>query len=95
MDAPKPLRIAVVADYDPARPSHAATDAALRLAASRRPGGIEFRWVGTDEVAPAGPDSLAGFAAIWAGPSSPYRDPEGMLAAIRFARESGRPFVAT
>jgi CTP synthase (UTP-ammonia lyase) len=38
---------------------------------------------------------LAGFAGVWCVPASPYASADGALAAIRFARESGRPFLGT
>lgn len=85
-------RIAVVADYDPSAPSHVATDAALRLARETRFPTLEFEWISTSR---ASIDTLESFNGIWAGPRSPYASPDGMYAAIRYARESGRPFVAT
>ena len=89
--SPSP-RIAVVADHDPTAPSHLATDAALRIARDTRFPSLEYEWVPTDGVSIA---ALERFNGIWAGPRSPYADPEGMYAAIRYARESGKPFVAT
>ncbi len=88
----RPITIAVVADYDPGAPSHQATDAALALARATGFPALAHEWVATEGVSPA---SLAAYDGIWAGPRSPYGSPEGMYAAIRYARESGRPFVAT
>ncbi len=87
----RPITIAVVADYDPATPPHQATDAALALARASCFPALAHEWSATGGVSPA---SLAAFDGAWAGPRSPYASPEGMSAAIRYARESGRPLVA-
>jgi CTP synthase (UTP-ammonia lyase) len=42
-----------------------------------------------------GEKEFSAFAAIWCVPNSPYASMEGALRAIRFARESGRPFLGT
>src|SRR5437667_11486922 len=38
---------------------------------------------------------LQTFSAIWLVPASPYENMDGALAAIRFARETRRPFLGT
>ena len=38
---------------------------------------------------------LGGFSALWCVPASPYANTAGAVAAIRFARETGRPFLGT
>lgn len=82
--------MAVVADYDPANHTHAATSAALEHA------GLGFAWLATETVDRDDPaPALARFDAVVAGPASPYRSKDGMLAAIRHARERGVPFVGT
>jgi CTP synthase (UTP-ammonia lyase) len=40
-------------------------------------------------------DSVAEFSAIWIVPGSPYKNMEGVLSAIRFAREMNRSFLGT
>jgi CTP synthase (UTP-ammonia lyase) len=40
-------------------------------------------------------ERLAGYSGFWCVPASPYRSTEGALAAIRFARETGRAFLGT
>jgi CTP synthase (UTP-ammonia lyase) len=86
------LRIAILGDYNPAFESHAATTNAILLAAES--GGCEVRveWVPTPEITDARLDDFDG---IWASPGSPYASFDGMLHGIRYARERGRPFVAT
>ena len=90
-DAPA---IALVGDFDPQVIAHAAIPRALELAGQSAGGKIKWRWVATDSIHEAARD-LGGFAAVWVVPASPYRNPAGVLDAIRFARETGRPFLGT
>jgi CTP synthase (UTP-ammonia lyase) len=94
----RPARLALVGDRSPAVQAHAripellaAVD--LASAAAGRPA-VDPYWVGTGEVASADTD-LSGFDGIWALPGSPYASLDGMLAAIRFARTNGVPFLGT
>jgi CTP synthase (UTP-ammonia lyase) len=89
------VRVGVVGDFDAAYPSHVATNEALALAATSLGVAVDVTWVPTEAVAASGAEILAAFDGIWSAPGSPYRSMEGALAAIRFAREQGRPFVAT
>src|SRR5689334_22470019 len=90
------VRIAILGDFGPARPSHWATEASLYHAAARLELRIEPRWVETVSLATDdGLRSLVGFDGIWAAPGSPYQGMAGMLRGIRFARERGVPFLGT
>ncbi len=62
------LRIAVVADYQPTRPSHVATDAALGHAG--RGLGIDYsrEWLPTERVATDSPHLLEPFDGFFIGP---------------------------
>ena len=55
----------------------------------------ECRWIATDAVADDGVERLASAGGVWCAPGSPFRSMEGALAAIRWARESGVPFIGT
>jgi CTP synthase (UTP-ammonia lyase) len=89
---PRALRVGIIGDFTPEFASHLATNEALRMAA--RAAGIEAvsEWVPTPEVSEA---RLGTFDALWASPGSPYKSLDGMLDGIQFARERGKPFVAT
>lgn len=51
-----------------------------------------WRWVGTTDVRDAARD-LAEFSAVWLVPASPYKSMSGALDAVRWARETRRPFL--
>jgi CTP synthase (UTP-ammonia lyase) len=90
----KTVRIALVGDYDPAVTAHQAIPEALRLSGQRLGVFVDPAWTHTSTLSPGVPQ-LADFAGIWCVPASPYANTDGALAAIRFARENGRPYLGT
>ena len=87
-------RIALVGDYSPEVVAHRAIPRALELACTATPADVTWQWIPTRAVREAARD-LAEFAAVWLVPASPYENMAGALAAIRFARETKRPFLGT
>lgn len=87
------VNIGLVGDYDAGVPAHQAIPEALHLAAAERGIAVDFEWVPTAEITTA--ERIAGFDGLWCVPGSPYRSMDGALRAIRFARESRRPFLGT
>ncbi|MGO4881863.1 MAG: CTP synthase [Bryobacteraceae bacterium] len=87
------FRVALIGDYDKSVIAHQAIPQALRLAAGAQQS-IESVWIHTASIRDAAAD-LAGFDGIWCVPASPYASMEGALNAIRYARESRRPFLGT
>ena len=58
--------------------------------------GLAPVWVPTDAVDDRpGHAARAVSAGIWIAPASPYRDMDGALRAVRYARERGVPLVGT
>jgi len=90
-----PRRIALIGDFHPEVIAHRAIPQAIRLAAAQTGRSVEAVWVGTATLGRDVPAQLADYDAIWCVPASPYANTEGALAAIRFARESHRPFLGT
>lgn len=86
--------IALVGDQSPNVLAHRAIPHALRLAGDAYEGTVVWRWVDSDMIKNARRD-LAIYDAVWAVPGSPYRNMEGVLSAIRFARETNCPFLGT
>ncbi|MFJ7111351.1 CTP synthase [Pseudomonas sp. NPDC098740] len=89
----RPIRIALVGDYDPHVTAHQAIPVALGMAAEHAGRDVQFQWLATDGISVDAP--LADFDGFWCVPASPYRDRDGALRAIRFAREQQRPFLGT
>lgn len=87
------LNVALVGDRDDAVPAHRAIPLALQLAGDACGISIQPAWVPTDWVDHGA--ALNDVDGIWCVPASPYRSMEGALAAIRFARERGLPFLGT
>lgn len=88
-------RIALVGDYSPAVTAHVAIPKALALAAIQSACRVEATWVATERLARGAEAELEPFDGIWCVPASPYASMEGALGGIRFARETGRPFLGT
>lgn len=90
------VRVGIVGDFDRRKPSHWATEAALFHAAARVGVRVEPCWVSTTEVAQAGAErALQDLDAIWGAPGSPYASMDGILRAIRHARDSDIPYLGT
>ena len=90
----EPRTIALVGDYSERYTAHRAIPMALELARDSP----ARTWPGNGSR--RGPSArprrdLAGYAAAWVVPASPYENTDGALGAIRWAREGGRPFLGT
>lgn len=85
------VRLALVGDRSPLVQAHARLPDILR-AFDDDGAALDVYWVHSTEVAAT---DLAGFDGIWVLPGSPYADLDGVLAAVRHAREHGVPFLGT
>jgi CTP synthase (UTP-ammonia lyase) len=85
----------LIGDFDLTVTAHRAIPEALRLAAQNTGRDLEPSWVHTATLGRDVVPQLGAFAGLWCVPASPYANTEGALAAIRFAREAGRPFLGT
>ena len=81
--------IAVVGDFNPKNPTHLFTNSALDHA------GLRFEWVPTESIGDDPATQLSSYRGLLIAPASPYRNMDGALAAIRYARERGVPLVGT
>lgn len=95
MAHPRPLRIALVGDYEATVRAHVAIPIALNLAARDLGREVEAVWIATTSLEREPEKRLAGLDAVWCVPNSPYVSMTGALQGIRVARESGRPFLGT
>jgi CTP synthase (UTP-ammonia lyase) len=89
------VRIALVGDYSPEVTAHIAIPRALDLAAAMVECDTAPDWIATPDLDRDAELTLAPYHAIWCVPASPYANMGGALNAIRFARETGRPFLGT
>lgn len=88
-------RIALVGDYNPEVAAHGAIPEAIGLAADVVGSAFECVWLETGDIT-MDPEALLGDVnAIWVVPASPYANEDGVLDVIRFARETGVPFLGT
>lgn len=90
---PMSRSLALVGDHSPVL-AHRAIPLALEQARFATGSAIHWRWIATRDIRSAARD-LAAFAGLWVVPASPYENMAGVLDAIRFARETGRPFLGT
>src|SRR5262245_28305831 len=83
--------VGLIGDHDEAVTAHRAIP--LALARTRR---VDWAWVHTGAIDARDPAAtLSRFHGLWCVPASPYANTAGAIAAIRFARESRRPFLGT
>jgi CTP synthase (UTP-ammonia lyase) len=87
------ISIALVGEHDVGIRAHRAIPLALRLAGDALSVRVDFQWLATDRIGDG--TCLDRFDGIWCVAGSPYRDTEGALTAIRYAREQGVPFLGT
>ena len=90
---PIPARLAIVGDYDSTMYTHLAIDEALGHVRELREHALEWSWLSTTAFAAGAAPTLALIDALWLAPASPYKSTDGALAAIRYARETGLPFL--
>jgi len=86
--------IALIGDHDPATIAHQAIPRALALAAAVTGAPVTWQWIETSTLSDV-PRQLAAYSGFWIVPKSPYLNTVGVLTAIRFARETGRPLLGT
>ncbi|WKJ92245.1 CTP synthase [Methylomonas montana] len=86
------VSIALLGEYTPTFPPHAATNAAIEHSKAALGENIVSDWISTAEITPALFDRYSG---IWIAPGSPYKNMDKTLAAIRHARENNIPCFGT
>ncbi|MBP2643355.1 MAG: hypothetical protein H6Q67_1242 [Firmicutes bacterium] len=89
------IKIGIIGDYDAERPSHKATNEAIRHSAGYLGLSVEVRWLPTESLENDIEERLACFDGFWCAPGSPYKSMQGAIRAIRFARERDYPFIGT
>ncbi len=88
-------KVALIGEYSPDVKAHKAIPIALAMASEEIGCEVVSEWAPTNEVEGNAEHRLSGYDAIWCVPGSPFASFEGALDAIRFARETGLPFLGT
>ena len=92
----KPFAIGIIGDFDKTYPSHIATNEAFAHAATRLAIDVKIEWLPTVSFTKGIAKRAASkYDGIMASPGSPYKSMEGMIRAIRAAREIDLPFIGT
>jgi CTP synthase (UTP-ammonia lyase) len=90
------LSIALVGDRNDEHViAHRAIPRALEFANSYLGTNITWKWINTVTIQKDVASILSEFSAIWVVPGSPYENMEGVVNAIRYARETDKPFLGT
>jgi len=90
------LKIGIIGDFNPDYPSHRATNESLLHAAKAIGVSVDPSWLPTESLDVAAHEKiLQPFDGLWCSPGSPYKNMNGALKTIRFAREMGWPFIGT
>jgi CTP synthase (UTP-ammonia lyase) len=92
----KPVSIGIIGDFNEDRPSHKATNKALRHAVDCLSTEVNIAWISTASLLTSeGQQNLEQFTGLLASPGSPYQSMKGALKGIQFARETNRSFLGT
>jgi CTP synthase (UTP-ammonia lyase) len=86
------ISIALIGDHDESVIAHQAIPLAIGLTAEALKIDATIEWVPTESVSA---QKLSQFHAIWCVPASPYKNIDGALTAIQFARRNDIPFLGT
>ncbi len=88
------IRLGIIGDYD-GRPSHLATEEAVKHCASKMNCSVKTDWLPTETFAKGEVQILNQYDGLWCAPGSPYQSMAGAIYAIQFARENNYPFIGT
>ena len=88
----KTTRIALLGEYAPTFPPHAATDAAIMHSAAQANMRVVAEWISTADISSA---FFARFDGVWIAPGSPYKDMHKTLQVIQHCREHRVPCFGT
>ena len=90
------IRIAIIGDFNPEFVAHVTNGPAIEHAAAKIGVPVETAWVASDAISAEDPAAALGaFDGFWFTSGGPYRHRPGILAALRFARESRKPTIGT
>jgi CTP synthase (UTP-ammonia lyase) len=88
-----PPRLALVGDRSLSVQAHARIPRLVEALGIGAGDPVELYWLHSSAV--SSPSDVSGFDGIWVVPGSPYEHRDGVLAAVRAARQEGIPFLGT
>lgn len=86
------IRVALIGDFSDSVTAHRAINASFSKAENEVETKISGIWMATEQVDLY---HLKKCNAVWCIPASPYKNTDNALTAIRYARETGKPFLGT
>lgn len=89
------IKVALIGDYNPLVTAHVAVPKAIEIASRANDRNVEAVWVETASLSGNISHLLAEYSGIWCVPGSPYKNMDGTLSAIQYARENKIPFLGT
>lgn len=87
------IKVGLIGDFNPEVTAHKAIPLALKISSKKMGAEINPVWLSTDSI--RNEESLNGLDGLWCVPGSPYKNMEGALTGIKYARESKIPFLGT
>ena len=88
------VSIGLIGDRNESVVAHRAIPLALERAAEALGIDVRATWIHTADLG-RNPAAARGHDGLWCVPASPYADGDAAIAAIRWARESGTPYLGT
>jgi CTP synthase (UTP-ammonia lyase) len=92
---PFTIKVALIGDFNPSVTAHIAIPKAIAIASKENNQNVEGVWVETKNLSGNIDHLLAEYSGIWCVPGSPYKNVDGALSAIQYARERKIPFLGT
>jgi CTP synthase (UTP-ammonia lyase) len=89
------IRIAIIGDFDAGSRTHLATNDALQHVQQHNAASVECEWIGTERIEAEFPIIKNKFNGFWIAPGSPYKNMQGALQVIQYARENRVPLLGT
>ncbi|GME43563.1 MULTISPECIES: CTP synthase [unclassified Pantoea] len=87
-----PLQLSLAGDYRADAVAHQAIPLAIERAARWLNITVKAEWIASEKLAES---NLRRSDAVWVVPGSPYNNDEAIFDTIRWARESGKPFLGS
>lgn len=89
------VNIALVGDYNSEVVAHLAIPAALKYSSALLNVEINYDWIDTETIGNKLERQFNIYKGIWIVPASPYKNMEGVIELIKFARENHIPILGT